>query len=65
MIVWSSNYRRIINHFRKTINNYFNLLLYYNEPINDENINEKEKVNIINNENIVNENNDFSINKFR
>ena len=48
MIVWSSNYRRIINHFRKTINNYFNLLFYYNQPIN--------------NENIVNKNNDFSIN---
>ena len=46
-----------INHFRKTINNYFNLLLYYNEPINDENINEKEKVNIINNENIINDEN--------
>ena len=54
-------YNHFIFHFRNTTNNYFNVLLYYNEPIEEENNkidnNIKYNLNNINNNNI-----DLSIN---
>ena len=38
-------YNHFIFHFRNTTNNYFNVLLYYNEPIEEENEKEEKEKN--------------------